>query len=351
MVNVSLKKVFKCMQKQVIFDRKNILVTGGAGFIGSHLCDELVKENKVICVDNFSTGIEGNIDHLLANPNFVFVNQDVTESVDYKKMPSLQKFKIDFQGIQEVYNLACPTSPLNFEKNIEATLMANSIGVKNVMELARDFKSKVVHFSSSVVYGPRREGGERVQESDLGQVDQLSSRSSYDEGKRFAESVVTNYSRMYDIPASIIRVFRTFGPRMTLKDAQMIPDFIYNALENRDLIVLGDKDFRTSVCYVRDVVSAAIKLMESDVFEPVNVGSDVDVNMTDLAQMVINLTKSKSKITHSSSLLFMTPLPLPDISRATNELGWIPVVTLENGLKETIHNLMAAKGLRRMSVE
>ena len=337
------------MQKQVIFDKKNVLVTGGAGFIGSHLCDELVKESKVICVDNFLTGVERNIDHLLANPNFVFVNHDITEFMDLKKLPSLQKFKIGFQGIQEIYHLACPTSPLNFEKNIEATLMANSIGVKNVMELARDFESKIVHFSSSVVYGPRRDSDDRIKESDLGQVDQLSLRSSYDEGKRFAESLVVNYANIYKLDAKIFRVFRTFGPRMKLKDAQMIPDFVYNALENKDLVVIGGKNFRTSVCYVRDIVSAAIMLMEADVEGPVNVGSDVDINMSDLAQKIIDLTKSQSKIIHSSSILFMTPLPLPDISKAGSELGWIPVVTLENGLKETIHDLMASKGLRHVT--
>lgn len=334
------------MPKQVIFDRKNVLVTGGAGFIGSHLCDELVKTCKVICIDSFITGIERNIDHLLVNPNFAFVRHDINERIDLKKLPDLQKFKIDFQGIQEVYNLACPTSPLNFEKNIETTLMTNSIGMKNILDMVMEYKAKLVHFSSSVVYGPRRDGNKKISESDLGHVNQLSKRSSYDEGKRFAETMVVNYKDIYNLDAKIIRVFRTYGPRMKLDDGQMIPDFVNSALNDTDLIVIGNKDFATSVCYVNDVVDAATKLMESNVQEPVNIGSDVSVNITELAQKVIDLTKSESKITYSSSMLFMTPLPLPDISSAARLLGWIPVVTLENGLKKTIHDLMASKGLK-----
>ncbi len=334
------------MPKQVIFDRKNVLVTGGSGFIGSHLCDELIKTCKVICVDNFSTGLERNIDHLLANPNFAFVKHDISEKIELKKLPGLQKFKIDFQGIQEIYNLACPTSPINFQKNIENTLMANSIGVKNILDLSLEYKAKIMHFSSSVVYGPRRADNKKISEKDQGKVDQLSERSSYDEGKRFAETLVMNYKRMYDLDTKIIRVFRTYGPRMKLDDGQMIPDFINNALDGKDLIAIGNKEFKTSACYVDDVVDAAIKLMDLEVNEPINIGSDVDVNIVDLANKVISLTASKSKIVFSSSMLFMTPLPLPDINLAAKLIGWIPVVTLENGLKKTIHDLMASKGLK-----
>ncbi|MBL7058423.1 GDP-mannose 4,6-dehydratase [Patescibacteria group bacterium] len=337
------------MYKQVIFDRKNVLVVGGAGFIGSHLCDELVKTSKVICIDNFITGSERNIDHLLANPNFVFILHDINESINLTKISSLQKFKIEFQGIQEVYNLACPTSPYDFEKNIEATLMANSIGMKNVLDITLGYGSKLVHFSSSVVYGPRRNDNIKIKEDDIGQVNHLSNRSSYDEGKRFAETMIVNYMHTHKIDAKIIRVFRTYGPRMKLNDGQLVPDFVVNALDNKDLVVTGDKDFCTSVCYVSDVISASIQLMETEVNGPVNVGSDVDLNLTTLAQKIIDLTGSKSKVIYSSSILFFSPLALPDITKATQELGWIPVVTLENGLKQTVHDLMATKGLRNIN--
>ncbi len=334
------------MTKRVIFDKKNVLVTGGAGFIGSHLCDELIKTCKVICLDNFSTGNEKNIDHLLAESNFVFLRHDITEPIDLENLPELQKFKIQFQGLQEIYHLACPTSPINFEKNKIATLLANSYGMKNTLDLAVKHKAKFLHFSSSVVYGPRREDNKKITEGEIGQVDFLSERSSYDEGKRFAETMVLNYRQAYNIDAKIFRVFRVYGPRMKLDEGLMIPDFISNALDNKDLVILGDKDFSSSFCYVSDVVDASLKIMETDLTGPLNIGSDVDINVADIAQKIINALESKSKITYADKLLFMTPLCLPDITKARNDLGWIPVVTLEKGLEKTIEDLRASKRLK-----
>ncbi|PIR93426.1 NAD-dependent dehydratase, partial [Candidatus Falkowbacteria bacterium CG10_big_fil_rev_8_21_14_0_10_43_10] len=237
------------MPKRAIFDKKNVLVAGGAGFIGSHLCDELVKNNKVICVDNFITGDERNIDHLLKNSSFVFIKADINEPLELESLPELQKFKIQFQGVQEIYNLACPTSPVNFKENKIAALLANSAGVKNLLDLAVKYKATFIQFSSSVVYGPRREEKRNIAEDDFGIVNPVGERSSYDEGKRFAESLVVNYRDVYGLDVKIARIFRTYGPRMKLGDKQMIPDFIVNALENKDLIIYGDKDFHTSLCY------------------------------------------------------------------------------------------------------
>ena len=203
-------------KKRAIFDRKNVLVVGGAGFIGSHLCDELVKDSKVICLDNFITGDEKNIDHLLVDPNFVFIKHDISQPIDFENMPDLQSFKIQFQGIQEIYNLACPTSPKSFENNIEATLLVNSYGIKNIINIAEKYNSKLLHFSSSVVYGPREGESLKISESYLGQVDTLSDRSSYDEGRRFAESMLFNYKMIKNIDVKIIRLFRTYGPRIKL---------------------------------------------------------------------------------------------------------------------------------------
>ncbi len=336
----------KYMSKKVIFSKKNVLVTGGAGFVGSHLCDELIKTCKVICLDNFSTGDEKNIDHLLAEPDFVFLRHDITEPIDLESLPELQKFKIQFQGLQEIYHLACPTSPINFEKNKIATLLANSYGMKNALDLAVKYKAKFLHFSSSVVYGPRREGNKKVVEDDIGLVDFLSERSSYDEGKRFAETMVLNYRQAHNIDAKIFRVFRIYGPRMKLDEGLMIPDFISNALDNKDLVILGDKDFSSSFCYVSDVVDASLKIMETDLTGPLNIGSDVDINVTDIAQKIINALESKSKITYADKFLFMTPLCLPDIAKARNDLGWMPIVTLEKGLEKTIEDLRASKMLK-----
>lgn len=338
------------MSKQAIFDKKNILVTGGAGFIGSHLCDELIKTSKVICLDNFSTGDERNIDHLLSNPDFAFIRQDITENINLEDLPSLQKFKIEFQGIQEIYNLACPMSVKNFNKNKIATLCANSIGLKNMLDLAKKYNSKFLHFSSSVVYGPRVKDKQKIKEDNIGQVDFLSERSSYDEGKRFAETMVKNYREVYNINSKIIRVFRVYGPRMKLNDDQMIPDFILDALDNNNLTIFGNKDFVSSFCYVSDCIDGALGVMSSNLAGPINIGSDIEINLTMLAQKIIKYLKSSSKIRYENEKLFMTKLNLPEISVASNEIGWMPIVTLDKGLEKTICDLRANKGLVGINV-
>lgn len=338
------------MSEQVIFDRKNVLVVGGAGFIGSHLCDELVKENKVICVDNFSTGSERNIDHLLADPNFIFIRQDISKPLKLKESRDLQRFKVQFQGVQEVYNLACPTSPRNFKKNRIANLMANSVGLKNILDLVVENEAKFMHFSSGVVYGGRNpeKGNEKVKEEDIKKMDFLSERGSYDEGKRFAETMVKNYRDVYELDAKIIRPFRIYGPRMKLNDDRMLPDFINNALDNKDLVILGDDSFASSFCYISDLIDATMKMMESEVKGPLNIGSDVDVPIKQLAEKVIELTGSESSITYGEENIFMTPLRIPDIGKANEQLGWMPVVTLNKGLENTIDDLRATKGLKNL---
>lgn len=336
------------MPKQIIFDKKNVLVAGGAGFIGSHLCDQLIKECKVICVDNFISGNERNIDHLLANPDFVFINHDLSKPMDFSAWPELKKFKLEFQGIQEIYNLACPMSPKNFLDNRLPTIEANSYIVRNLLDLAVTYNSKFLHFSSSVVYGPRHldDRGFKVKESDLGAVNNLSDRAPYDEGKRFAETIVSTYRSIFKIDAKIIRLFRVYGPRMRSEDGQMIPDFINNALENKDITIYGDENFSSSFCYIEDVMDAVLKMMKSELAGPINIGSDVDVRLSDLVKMIIQQTESSSQIIYADNLLFFTELLLPDIHVARNDLGWMSVVTLENGLKKTIFDIQAHKKLQ-----
>jgi len=335
------------MPKQVIFEKKNVLVAGGAGFIGSHLCDELLKNSKVICVDNFISSSEGNIDHLLSNPDFVFLKHDVSEPLDLLALPELKKFKLEFQGLQEIYNLACPMSPRDFMDNRLNTLKANSSVVVNLLDLAVSFKAKFLHFSSSVVYGPRSidDYSRQMSESDLGTVDNISARSSYDEGKRFAETLVVNYRDIFQIDTKILRSFRVYGPRMELNDDQMIPDFINNALDGTDLVIFGDENFSSSFCYIDDIIDASLRFMKSEHSGPINIGSDVDVNLTDLAMMVIQETNSSSNIKYEETKLFMKELALPNITQAKELLGWMPIVTLENGLKKTIFALQAQKRL------
>jgi len=334
------------MPKKVIFDKKIALVLGGAGFIGSNLCDELLKTSKVICIDNFSTGNEKNIDHLLSEPDFEFVRHDMTEAISLDNLPELQKFKIKFQGIQEIYNLACPMSVKNFSNNKIATLLANSLATKNALDLAMHYNANILHFSSSVVYGPRDNENIKLKESDLINLDFLSDRSSYDEGKRFAETMVMNYNRENGVKAKIVRLFRIYGPRMPLGDDQMLPDFIDNALDNLNLSIFGDENFSSSFCYISDCIDACLKMINSDFVGPINIGSDVDINLKDVANRVIALLDSKSSIEYVEAREFMTPLCLPDISMARDKLGWLPVVPLEKGLKDTVHHIRANKGLK-----
>lgn len=325
------------MQKSSIFEKKNVVVTGGAGFIGSHLCERLLRDSRVICLDTFVTSSERNIDHLLKNPDFEFLKFDITKPWNPEEFPELARFKIPFQGIQEIYHLAVPTSPKQFDEYRIDTLWASGVGTMYVLELARTYGAKLVLSSSSVVYGPREEGHPFLAEDTLGKVNQLSPRACYDEGRRFAETIVQTYADVYKLDAKIARIFRTYGPRMRLFDGQMIPDFITSALDNKDLIIYGDEKFATSLCYVTDVVDGIVRLMKtSSGIGPVNIGDDQDVPIAKVAERIIQMLGSTSRIVYEDPLLFMTPLGLPDITKAKEKLGWLPLVRLEDGLKETI---------------
>ncbi len=327
-----------------IFDKKNVIVAGGAGFIGSYMCEELIKDSKVICLDNFIDGEERNIDKLLSNPNFVFIKHNINEPIDLEILPELQKFKIEFQGIQEIYNFACPTSPKNFKKNIQEILETNSLGVKNLLDLAIKYKSKFFHASSSVVYGPRKLNI-KTPEYYPGVVDINSERGAYDEGKRFAETLVMNYAKIYNLDVRIARIFRTFGPRMKLNDNRMLPDFIYNALKNKNIVIYGDKNFSSSFCYIKDIIDGIKKLMASNLKEPVNLGSERIIKVSEIAKKIIKKLNSSSEIEYHNPILFMTQLCLPDIKKAKDELGWLPIISLDKGLDILIDYVKASESL------
>lgn len=334
---------------KVIFDKKNVLIIGGAGFIGSHLCDELIKTSKVICLDNFSTGDEKNIDHLLAEPDFEFIKHDITSPLDLEKLPELQKFKIQFQGIQEIYNLACPFSIKNFEKLAIQMILANSLGLKNVLEIAYKYKAKVLHFSSAGVYGPVKDR-QKVNENFNGIVDFLGSQSSYYEGRRFAESLIQNYKKQFDLDARIIRVFNVYGPRMSLIDGQLIPEMIISALSNKEIIINGDENTSLSFCFIQDIIDASQRIMNSIHNGPYNIGSDMEIKLIDLAKFIIKESGSHSVIKLSDKEMFETSVPLADISKARNDLGWMPIITMDKGLDKTIYELRARIGLKGVSV-
>lgn len=324
--------------------RKNILVTGGAGFIGSHLCEELVKSGNVICVDNFLTSDMENIRYLVQNPNFEFIKHNIIEPLDLLKFPELKKFQVDIYGVQEIYNLACPTSAKKFDKLVLETLLTNTQAVQNIINLALKYEAKLLHASSAVVYGPRQ-NQDKVKESYLGPVDFTGPRSCYDEGKRLAECLISTYGRYHKKSFKIARIFRTYGPKLALNDGQMISDFIINALDDKDLVIYGDEDFATSLCYVTDIVDGLIKLMGSDISQPVNMGSEDDILLSLVAKTIIKMTNSKSKIVYKSPLQFITSLCLPDISLVKDKLGWYPLATLETGLQKTLDYTLANKQL------
>jgi UDP-glucuronate decarboxylase len=327
-----------------IFEKKNVLVTGGAGFIGSHLCERLLKEAKVICLDNFSNSDPATINHLLQYADFEFINYDVNKPIDLNQFDELDKFKVKFQGIQEIYHLACPTSPKDFEKMKLQSLWSNSSAMANTLDLAVKYHAKYLFTSSAVVYGDDQGKGEKFREDNLGIVNQLSDRACYDEGKRFAESCVATYRQVYGLDAKIARVFTTYGPHMRLFDKQLIPDFIINALEGRDLVIYGDKSFSTSLCYVSDMVDGIVRLMGTGPeIKVANLGGEKAVRYAEVADMILKMTDSKSKLNFENPLLFLTKKGIPDISYAKGSLDWLPLVRLEEGLRKTIDYIIAKK--------
>jgi len=330
---------------------KNILVLGGGGFIGSHLCERLVNEGQnVICVDNFCSSSPQNIKHVLKASNFELIKHDLVKPLSkLEEIEDVAKFQINVYGIQEIYNLACPTSVKNFEKHKIQTIKANSVVMTNSLDLAVKYKAKYMQFSSSVIYGDVPKSTPKkpsfVKEDYRGAIDHLEPRACYDQGKKYAETIVDVYHDQFKLDTKMVRIFRTYGPRMLLRDGQMIPDFILNALDNKNLEIFGDENFITSLCYVSDIVEGVIKLMASAINDPVNMGGTQVHKLVDVANKIKELTGSSSNVVFKERLLFMRELGYPDISRVKSEMGWFPIVSLEDGLKRTIEYTKAHKAL------
>ncbi|OGY83749.1 MAG: hypothetical protein A3F54_05205 [Candidatus Kerfeldbacteria bacterium RIFCSPHIGHO2_12_FULL_48_17] len=334
------------MAKRAIFDKKNVLVVGGAGFIGSHLCTELVKTSKVICVDNFSTGQEANVDDLLANPNFRFIRHDMSQPLDLLQQASLEPFRVQFQGIQEIYNFACPTSEKDPEKFALQTLLANSYVVKNILDIAVTSGAKVVHISTSAVYGDPLENQKVFPESYWGFVNPIGLRAPYNEGKRFAEAMVATYRKKYGLDFKIARLFHVYGPHMSFASGFTIPDMIKAAAGGEDVVIHGTGNEQRYYCYVSDVVDALLKLMQSNLSGPVNIGSTEGTTTRVVAGLITKALNSTSKV------LFADPLPdyiehaIPDITLAREHLSWFPVVRLPQGIQRTVKEMVASQVLR-----
>lgn len=321
-------------------DRKNILITGGAGFIGSHLAESLVEDNNVIVIDNFITSQVENIQELLQHPNFEFIKHDLIAPLIMDNYPELNLFKVKALGIQEIYHLACPTSPKHFNKYPIETILANSYATKNALDVAKSYKAKILLLSSAAVYGNYQENAP-IREDYWGSVNTLGPRSSYDEGKRFAESLMANYHSTYQMDTKIMRLFKTFGPRMRLDDGRMIPDFIVSALNNKPLQIYGDEYLSATFAFIEDVVEALIRFMNSATPGPLNVGSDHAHRVADIAQKIIDMTDSKSEIAYLDPLPYPGEHGVPDITRAKETLGWFPLISIEDGLHKTVDYMKA----------
>ena len=302
---------------------KRILITGGAGFLGSHLCERLLNEgNEIICVDNFYTGRRGNIAHLVSNPYFEVMRHDICFPL--------------YVEVDEIYNLACPASPIHYQFDPVQTTKTSVHGSINMLGLAKRVKAKILQASTSEVYGDPKVHPQP--EAYWGNVNPIGPRSCYDEGKRCAETLFFDYYRQHKLKIKVARIFNTYGPRMHPNDGRVVSNFIMQALRGEDITVYGDGSQTRSFCYVEDLVDGLIKLMNSpDNFTgPVNLGNPNEFSMLELAEKVIKLTGSKSKIVFN-------PLPQddpmqrkPDISLAREALGWEPKVPLEKGLKKAI---------------
>ena len=304
-----------------------ILVTGGAGFIGSHLCERLIGEgNEVLCLDNFFTGRRENILHLLDNPRFELIRHDVTEPI--------------LLEVDQIYNLACPASPVHYQYNPVKTVKTNVMGAINMLGLAKRVHARILQASTSEVYGDPLVHPQT--EEYWGNVNPIGIRSCYDEGKRLAETLMTDYHRQNNVDIRIARIFNTYGPRMLENDGRVVSNFIVQALRGEPLTLYGEGQQTRSFCYVDDLVEGLIKLMNVEgVHEPVNLGNPGEFTIMQLAEEVVKICDSRSGFTHQ-------PLPAddprqrkPNIGKAQSLLGWNPTIPLREGLKKTVEDFKA----------
>lgn len=303
--------------------RKTAVVTGGAGFLGSHICDKLISDGlKVICIDNLITGNPDNIVHLIGNENFSFIKHDVTNFIH---VPG----NVDF-----ILHFASPASPIDYLQLPIQTLKVGSLGTHKTLGLAKEKKARFLLASTSEVYGDPTVHPQG--ESYWGNVNPIGPRGVYDEAKRFAEAITMAYHRYHKIETRIVRIFNTYGPRMRLNDGRALPAFIGQALRGENLTVFGDGSQTRSFCYVSDLVDGICKLLLSDEVEPVNIGNPDEITIKQFAEEVIQLTGSKSKIEYKDLPIDDPKIRQPDISKARSILGWQPKVSREEGLKMTI---------------
>ena len=300
-----------------------ILVTGGAGFIGNHLCRRLLKENNyVICLDNFFTGLKTHIEDMLDNPNFELIEHDIVNPIDME--------------VNQIYNLACPASPPHYQYDPVKTMKTSVLGIINMLELAKKYNATLLQASTSEVYGNPLVHPQK--ETYWGNVNPIGIRSCYDEGKRAAETLMMDYHRQYGVDIRIIRIFNTYGPNMDPNDGRVVSNCIVQAINGDDITIYGDGTQTRSFCYVDDLVDGAIRMMNnsSNFIGPVNLGNPSERTVLNLAEIILEMTGSKSKIVHKELPSDDPVKRKPDITIAKEILGWEPKVDIKDGLKKTI---------------
>lgn len=300
---------------------KRILITGGAGFIGSHLCERLLNEgNDVICLDNFFTGSRDNVRHLLGNNHFELVRHDITKEY--------------FAEVDQIYNLACPASPPHYQYNPIKTIKTSVLGVTNMLGLAKRCKATILQASTSEVYGDPKVHPQT--EDYWGNVNPIGVRSCYDEGKRCAETLMMDYHRQNKVDVRIVRIFNTYGPNMDMNDGRVVSNFIIQALQNHDITIYGDGLQTRSFCYVDDLVDGMIRMMNGKYIGPINLGNPSERTIMDFAKLIIEMTSSKSKIVYKDLPNDDPMQRQPDITLAKEKLGWEPKTNINEGLQKTI---------------
>lgn len=305
---------------------KNIIVTGGAGFLGSHLCEYLIKKGeKVICIDNLFTGNLKNLENIKDHPNFEFIQHDIIDPIFF-----------DGREIDQIYNLACPASPIQYQINPVRTVKANTIGVINVLGIAKKHKARIFQASTSEVYGDPLEHPQT--ESYRGNVNTIGERACYDEGKRVAETLFFEYHREHGVEIRVARIFNTYGPRMYENDGRVVSNFIVQALNNKPITIYGTGEQTRSFCYVDDLIEAIYRIMNKEnITGPINIGNPDEFTMIELADKIIKITGSKSKIVFEKLPSDDPKKRKPDISLAKEIIEWEPKVNLDEGLVQTVN--------------
>lgn len=326
------------------YDKKNVVVTGGAGFLGSHLCDMLVQNHKVICIDDFSTGVEDNIHHLIPHPNFEFLRYNLQDPLALETIKDLKAFQVAGQGIQEVYHLASPSSPKDYTRLTIETLMTNALGTKNMLDIAVHFGAKFLIVSSGSIYGEPEEKTP-FPENYWGYVDPVGVRSPYQGGKRFAEALTVAYRDRYKIEAKIVRLFNTYGPRMRSSDGRMMAEFISAALQDKSIVIHGDRDDTSTFTYVTDALEGIRRMMQSKEVGPCNIGNPEEHTVQEVAELVMKITGLQQPIQYEPRLSYNSRQATPNIRMAKEMLGWFPVVPLAEGLKRMVDDFRAAGGV------